>query len=606
MELIIAQGTEGTEGTPNVYGASGCSPDKKSEGTEGTNSQIPGETERPCFKVFDDWTLDGTAKLKPGVWHFGLSKEGEPIQSWICSPIHIDAVTHDEHDNNFGRLLKFKNTLGTWRRWALPMELLKGGGDDLRGELLGMGVEIDPSTRGRNLLGAFLQDRAPARRIKCATQTGWSGSNFVLPDEVFGIDAANVVFQSGERGHDEFTRKGDISGWRESVARYAAGNPMLTLALSSAFIGPLLDKVNAEGGGIHFTGDSSTGKTTLLDAACSVWGGANYRRSWRSTANGMEGAASLFNDGLLALDEISECDPREIGSIIYALGNGRGKQRASRTGAARGVARWRCWTVSTGERSVSTAMLEGGNKAKAGQGVRILDIPVARHYGCWDNLSGAATGAALSDHIKNGVTTHHGTAGRAFLEQLTRDTRDFPGLFDTFKNLPHFAAADGQVKRGAARFALLALAGELATEYGVTGWDEEQSTNAATLAYSLWAKARGQGNDEGPQIVRQLTEFLDKHGDSRFSQKDGPENHLIRDRAGWYQHGDEGNRVYLFTGAGLREALRGFDFGRALDHLAAAGIIPPAGSDGKKSRKYRVAEGTKNLYPVTIGEQNGD
>ena len=46
----------------------------------------------------------------------------------------------------------------------------------------------------------------------------------------------------------------------------------------------------------------------------------------------MEGAAALFNDGLLVLDEISECNPHDVGAIIYALGNGRGKQRAGRTG----------------------------------------------------------------------------------------------------------------------------------------------------------------------------------------------------------------------------------------------------------------------------------
>jgi putative DNA primase/helicase len=87
-----------------------------------------------------------------------------------------------------------------------------------------------------------------------------------------------------------------------------------------------------------------------------VWGGPGYRRSWRATANGMEGAAALFNDCLLALDEISECDPREVGAIVYSLGNGRGKQRASRTGAARSVTRWQAFIVSTGERTIGTTM----------------------------------------------------------------------------------------------------------------------------------------------------------------------------------------------------------------------------------------------------------
>ena len=86
----------------------------------------------------------------------------------------------------------------------------------------------------------------------------------------------------------------------------------------------------------------------------------------------MEGAAALFNDCLLALDEISECDPREVGAIVYSLGNGRGKQRAGRSGNARGVTRWRCFILSSGERSIATTMLEGGHRAKAGQAVRLI------------------------------------------------------------------------------------------------------------------------------------------------------------------------------------------------------------------------------------------
>ena len=77
-------------------------------------------------------------------------------------------------------------------------------------------------------------------------------------------------------------------------------NPMMMLAISTAFAAPLLEIVGGESGGVHFTGDSSTGKTTLLIAACSVWGGESYKRSWRATAHGLEGVAAMFNDGFLA------------------------------------------------------------------------------------------------------------------------------------------------------------------------------------------------------------------------------------------------------------------------------------------------------------------
>jgi putative DNA primase/helicase len=203
----------------------------------------------------------------------------------------------------------------------------------------------------------YLQDKLPKRRMRCALQVGWCDSSFVLPDAVIGPKASGVIFQSGERGHDEHTKAGTLAGWQSDIAALADQQSLLlTLALSASFAGPMLARCNAEGGGVHFVGDSSTGKTTLLEAGCSIWGGANYRRSWRATANGMEGAAALFNDCLLALDEISECDPREVGAIVYSLGNGRGKQRAGRSGNARGVTRWRCVVLSSGERSIATTM----------------------------------------------------------------------------------------------------------------------------------------------------------------------------------------------------------------------------------------------------------
>jgi putative DNA primase/helicase len=577
-------------------------------------SVLPKESDRPCYRVFDDPKQVGDARYRAGVWYFGIKAgrgEAPPtlIQQWVCSPMHIDAVTTDPNAGNFGRLLRFRTTLGKWRTWAMPMELLRGDCSDLRGELLSMGVEIDP--HGRQMLAFFLQAIVPKRRILCALQTGWAGTDFkafVLPDDVIGPKAAMVTYQTGERGHDEYTTAGTLPGWQAGVASLAVGNPLLVLALSTAFAGPVLARCNAESGGIHFIGDSSTGKTTAIEAACSVWGGANFKRSWRATGNGMEGVAALFNDSLLALDEISECDPREVGAIVYALGNGRGKQRASRTGSARSVARWRCSVLSSGERSIGTTMAEGGHRVKAGQSVRLLDVPATRAHGAWDTLHQYASGTAFSDALKRHSVSQYGHAGRAFLQRLTRDhDANFCDALDKIKALPAFAAPndEGQAKRAASRFAVLALAGELATEYGVTGWPKGEAIKAAAAGFSAWNQLRGKGrgNLERDQVAERMSGFIERHGDSRFSDvesDDEKQASMVRERAGWWQSTGAGRR-YLFTAEGMREALKGFDFNRALDALQEAGAIDPPGADGKRAKFRRIRGAGVKLYAVDPG-----
>jgi putative DNA primase/helicase len=573
---------------------------------------FPGPKDRPRFIVLDHWAEIDGKKHRPGVHHCGMTEakgdnDPSPVNIWICSPIRIEAVTFDGQENNFGRLLRFRNSIGHWREWAMPMELLRGGGDEMRGELLAMGVHIDPQQH--RLLTRYLQSETPKRRVHCALQVGWTGKSFVLPDQVIGPNAADVIFQSGERerGQSAFTQAGTLEGWRDGIARLASGNPLLLLALSAGFAGPLLERCHAESGGFHLMEDSSTGKTTAVEAACSIWGGPDYRRSWRATANGVEAAAALFNDALLALDEISECDPSEIGAIVYALGNGRGKQRANRSGSARSVTRWRCMVLSSGERSIGTTMEEGGHRIKAGQSVRLLNIPSARKHGAWDELHGYPSGSALSDAVKRAAATHYGHAGRAFLDKLTRDERDFCAVLEEVKGSPAFTieGGEGQEKRAAARFALIGLAGELATEYGLTGWEKDEAVNAAAECLKLWQSQRGKGNDERQQALDHVSAFIQRHGDSRFSSiKSDPHKPQVHNRAGWWE-GTESDRVYLFTAEGMREALKGLDFRRALDYLQAAGALPSPGADGERARFKRIGGQGAKLYAIHVEKLDG-
>jgi putative DNA primase/helicase len=255
-------------------------------------------------------------------------------------------------------------------------------------------------------------------------------------------------------------------------------------------------------------------------------------------------------------------------------------------------------------------MTEGGHRVKAGQSVRLLDVPAQRTYGAWDNLHQFDTGTAFSDALKIEAATHYGYAGRAFLEKLTRDHEDsFSAALDAIKAMPEFQApgGEGQAKRAAGRFAVLALAGELATDYGVTGWAKNDAIHAAVVGFEAWLSLRGgagQGNSERGQIMERITSFIERHGDSRFSDADDTDAHralLVRDRAGYWRSTGEG-RTHLFTADGLREALKGFDFNRALDTLQEAGAIAAPGADGKRAKPVRINGQVMKLYAVKSTE----
>ena len=245
-------------------------------------------------------------------------------------------------------------------------------------------------------------------------------------------------------------------------------------------------------------------------------------------------------------------------------------------------------------------MQEGGHRVKAGQSVRLLDIPVQRTHGAWDTLHSHASGNAMSDAIKRAAASHYGHAGRAYLEKLTRHHGEsFSDALAQILALPEFAAdGDGQVKRAAGRFALLALAGELATGYGVTGWQAKDATTAAAQMFAAWKQQRGNAgaNMEQAQIKSAVLGFIELHGASRFQDTDKPEA-IVHNRAGWRDA--SGGVRYLFTASGMKEALKGFDMGRATDILTRCGALPQPGADGKRSVILRIHGERSRVYPIS-------
>ncbi len=534
---------------------------------------------------------------KDGVWFVSLDAEtGAERRTWICSTLYVVARTRDENSVAWGVLLRWSDPSGVKHEMALPMQMLQTDGADMRRALADQGLTIAANQSGRQHLQTYMLVWNPGRFARCVNRMGWHGDIFVMPGAEYDSGEEITVFQNVHAVDPAFATSGDLAHWRKTVSERAKGNSRLVFAISTAFSGALLECSGSDSGGFHLRGASSTGKSTAQIVASSVWGNpSKYKRSWRFTANGLEGIAALHNDGILILDELSECPAKDAGEAVYMLANGQGKGRATKTGAARQAQSWRLVFLSSGEESLASVMAKSGQQVKAGQEIRLVEIDADANagMGLFEALNGAATPSALAQELKHACGQQHGAAGTAWLAELIRLrptlAKSVKASIDAFVAQQVPPDASGQVQRVARRFGLVAAAGELATTAGITGWKSGDATQAASQCLSSWiANFGGIGNKEDRALMDQVRAFFETHGSSRFEEMGGRWEHRVANRAGFVRKDSDGEREYLVLPETFkREVCGGFDQRHAVKVLLSAGWLIP-GKDGKTSQKPRL------------------
>jgi putative DNA primase/helicase len=426
---------------------------------------------------------------------------------------------------------------------------------------------------------------------------------FILPGKTIGqYGAERIILENVAQHHYE--NRGTLDDWRDAVSNLAQGQVLPTLAISAALSGPLLQLTGFEGGGVHFWGPSSTGKTTLLRMGASVWGpggSAGFIRAWRATANGLEGAAAVATDTALILDELGQIEARELAAALYFLSAGSGKARANRDGSLHESRSWRIVLLSSGELPVGAKLVEDkGRKARAGQEVRMLDIAASRQFGVFDHSGRDGDAARLAKACSRAASMVYGSAGPEFVRLLLAEGvsgEDVRRMVEDFVKAEVPCGADGQIIRAAQRFGLIAAAGELATQLGVTGWRASEARAAATSEFGRWIEGRG-GTEpaEVRQAIQQVRLFIEQHGDSRFDSLDDPDARPVLSRAGWRKGSGE-DRRWMIPPEVWKEVCAGLDPRFVAKALAEGGMLERGNDANAKVEK--IEGGTKRVYVIT-------
>lgn len=554
-------------------------------------------------------------------WQPPDGKDGKKSPMHVCGPIEAVARTRDENGEGHGILLRWSDGDGHQHEFALPRGMLAGDGTSIRQYVLERGLYLSPNRAAREAFMTWLAAIYPTESALSVEQVGWhagdKGLAFVLPDKVYGpAGGEKMILQTVARVAHNFDTAGNLEDWQREVAALCADNTRLLLAVSAAFAAPLIHVAGEGSAGVNLVGQSSTGKTTAVFVGSSVWGPGRrngYVKTWRSTSNGLESVAAAHSDCLLALDEIGQVDSREIGEAIYMLMNQAGKARAGRDGGARHVQSWRCLVISSGESSIGELAIEGGKQARAGHEVRLIDIPVdtGSGFGLFEDLHGSPGADEFSRRIQDAAGRWYGTPARAFLQSLcdwlSKD-QDAVAAFlkqhrDEFK-AAHFPPRDGkpvsgQVSRVAGIFGLISAAGELATQFGITGWKPGMARWGAGLCFRAWLDERGgTGSREDQAAIEKVRSFIEAHGAARFElfgdvalldDSSQPKDAKIIQRAGFKRYDKETAswNYYIFPGIWKAEVCKGSNSKRTAKLLADRGFLVRDG-EGKSTKGVRV------------------
>ncbi|MED5513954.1 MAG: DUF927 domain-containing protein [Pseudomonadota bacterium] len=496
-------------------------------------------TLKPAYEKTDNSSLENTTKqqgefiYKPdGVYVSKSSIEDTASHVRIFSPITVEGYGRDPQGSCWKVLVKFSDRLGEFKQACLPLNSITGNLTEAMSELVSQGMPYVANTRGwtsEHMRKFFMENEGP-QLLTFTKRAGWhvskeGGHTFVLPHQSFG-ENAQATRMDPQVLHDNpcgTSTNASLEMWQESVSCYCSGNSRLLFAVSSAFAAPLLTLMHMEGGGFHFGGASSDGKTTCLYVASSVFGSPNALQSWRTTGNAIEATACKYNDMLLPLDEIKQANSNEVAATAYMLANGKGKARANRNGDLNKIKEWNLLALSTGELGFDEMIKDANQESFAGIEVRFPEIPSSTgHFGAFEHFHEFESPKEFAEQLKVNAAKNYGVALEAYLQHLTVNLRQYTSdinqqmaeLIESWNT----SEVESQVLRVANRFALVGVAGELATKFGITGWGEGQALWAAKVCFNSWLNNRGfKGNKEHIKALQHVRDFIYSRLNSHFA-----------------------------------------------------------------------------------------
>lgn len=239
---------------------------------------------------------------------------------------------------------------------------------------------------------------------------GRAGGQFFFPGLSSTIEFAPSSPGDAALHRAYSSRRGLLGGWLEVMRTLADETLMIPqVAILASLVPPLQSKLQIPNFILDIHGNSSTGKSTTLKLAASVYGSPYDPDSlvlqWMNTQVAVEQVAGLCSELPIYLDDAQHCPADLKRSLIYMIANGRGKGRSARGRGVGEVTTWHTVALSTSEEPLHECSPHEGARG------RILSI-------------GGITPpfrpgmASLVQSLERAVSSCHGHAGEAYICHL--------------------------------------------------------------------------------------------------------------------------------------------------------------------------------------------
>jgi putative DNA primase/helicase len=556
-----------------------------------------------AFRVPRGYTVDPT-----GVFKLSILADGSANATRVATaPIFIVGRTHDVLTGTAKRLLMWRTPAG-WTVRPIDRGVLMNG-QKLIG-LADLEVPVTSNTSGAVVewLAEFeAENMHRFAASQAASRMGWIRQGgmhgFLLPDAFY------TTAQSEEGGVELSPQPGLESvlegwkpggtweGWLEAMDTMRPFTPMW-VALYASCAAPMLEILGSPSFIVDFNGETSSGKTTAMRVAASVWGRpadnmptAMY--SWDATKVFIERICGFLCHLPVILDETKRAkDTKVVRDVVYDFANGQGRGRGAPDGT-RQTASWRSVMLTSGESAATSFSQDGGTRARVlsitgkpmgvgmkvgGQAAELLAAQIAEHYG--------HLGRRLMHYLVSVADQHEA------LREVWRDTRD-----------QYAAVARTAVsRRHAGNLATLHLASTIVHESLGVPYPEEDP-----MAFALEAVMQIETEKDRPhaafiEVVGWCAANQNRFWGRHETDRDGNPRVPGRGWAGAWDNRESWQTINIMPHA-LREVLEpiGFQVEEILDRWAERGwLVHSESTRNGKTIKSRTTVTRINGAPMRV------